>query len=105
VRAERTWDTPSLLPPELLESDDDEEEAPSVRTPKRTRLDAVERMSRQERRLPRDEQVGSTVYRVVAESGDKSLAPKAQRESLYIKERLLARHRVPERASGFFARS
>lgn len=56
-------------------------------------------------RPPRDQVVGSTVYRVVAGQADRKLAPKMHKDSRNVKEGLLKRQRAavaPNKKKGFF---
>ncbi|PNY29894.1 Uncharacterized protein TCAP_00189 [Tolypocladium capitatum] len=102
---------PNLLPVEFLtdsSSEDDEggghaDQAGSSR-PKRRNVSAVERRLSRQDRGPRDERVGSTVYRV-AKAADERLAPKAKKHSKGSKNVLLKRNRtgVKPRA-GFFTK-
>ena len=107
----RKLDTPNLLPDDLLESDDeaDEEEARrkealTLAKSKKIKLDVNERVSQHAAPIAQDERVGSTVYRVVAEKGNGKLAPKVGKESWQLKEKLLARHRLPEKKKGFLVK-
>lgn len=99
---------PTLLPAELLDDSSEDEEddhhhrltAASASAPrsKRRKLAAVQRDLGRETRDPRDERVGSTVYRVAAKV-DERMAPAASKYSRNSKEALLKRGRaaVPAR--------
>jgi len=101
---------PDVLPPEFLESDDEEDEdeggdASEVTQNKRIKFNTVERRVAREDRPPRDEQVGATVYRVVKDKTDKKLAPKMRKETRNIKEQLLSRNRAPQKRRGFLVKA
>ena len=107
----RKLETPNLLPEELLESDDEEdqeaaqlERESAMKNPKKIKLDVEERLSQHTTPLPQDERIGSTVYRVTAEKGNGKLAPKLSKESKQLKQKLLARHRLPEKKGGFLVK-
>lgn len=100
---------PDLLPAEFLtdsSSDEDEDDAGQTGSsrPKKRSVSAVERRLSRQDRGPRDERLGSTVYRV-AQAADERLAPKAKKYSKSTKDVLLKRHRagVKPRA-GFFTK-
>ncbi|KAK4173484.1 hypothetical protein QBC36DRAFT_335772 [Triangularia setosa] len=102
----RKREVPKLLPLDLLESDDEEDmshEADSATNNKRRKVNGVDALLR-EPKLPRDQRVGSTVYRVEVKRGNEKLAPKAKKQSINLKESLLIRGRQPQRKSGFFRR-
>lgn len=71
--------------------------------PKRRKVATVERKLTRLDRAPRDERVGSTVYRV-AKKTDERLAPKSKKQTKNIKTLLLKRNRAPavKPRSGFF---
>ena len=107
----RKLETPNLLPAELLESDDEEdleaaqlERESAMKLPKKIKLDVEERLSQHTTPLPQDERIGSTVYRVTADKGSGKLAPKLSKESVQLKQKLLARHRLPEKKGGFLVK-
>ncbi len=105
----RKLEAPHLLPPELLESDDEEEDARpreqlSIARPKKIKLDVTERLTQHEPQPLQDEKIGTTVYRVTAERGNGKLAPKATKESWQLREKLLARHRLPEKKGAFLVK-
>ncbi len=107
----RKLETPNLLPAELLESDDEEdqeavqlEKESAMKNPKKIKLDVEERLSQHTTPLPQDERIGSTVYRVTADKGNGKLAPKLSKESMQLKKKLLARHRLPEKKGGFLVK-
>lgn len=97
----RKREIPKLLPLELLESDDEDDEVPR-------RSDSAEGAKRRkvvrEAKGPKDEKVGSTVFRVVPNNTNQSLAPKVKRQALNLKETLLLRNRKPQVKGGFFRR-
>ena len=107
-RVEKT-EIPNILPAEFLTDSSGEESADETvegdgesRRRKRTVSSIAKRMSR-EARGPRDEAIGSTVYRVTKKV-DERLAPKVKQYSKSTKEILLKRGRTPvkARSSGFF---
>lgn len=94
---------PKLLPLDLLESDDEDDESHednSGANNKRRKVDQVAALLRGPK-LPRDQRVGSTVYRVEVKRGSEKLAPKAKKQSINAKEALLKRNRTPQRRPGF----
>ncbi|KAK1729609.1 hypothetical protein CaCOL14_006587 [Colletotrichum acutatum] len=94
-------DLPSELPAEFLESDsedDGESDGAGDRKPRKARkLETAEAQLLREARAPRDEVVGTTVFRTVKKE-DERLAPKAQKYSVNAKKALLARGRAPVKA-------
>ncbi|KAK0722516.1 hypothetical protein B0T26DRAFT_702991 [Lasiosphaeria miniovina] len=102
---------PNLLPLELLESDDEDDSPQRPNSavdskPKRRKLGAAaERKLAYGAKAPRDQKVGSTVFRVVANRGDESLAPRLKKVTMHVKEQLLKRHRVPQAKGGSFVKS
>lgn len=98
---------PSVLPAEFLadsssESEDEDDEAALrsrvVNRPKKTNF---------EDRTPRDQVIGSTVYRVVTKQVDRKLAPKMHKDTCNVKEDMLRRKRAavaPNKREGFFIR-
>ncbi|RDA84513.1 hypothetical protein CP532_1501 [Ophiocordyceps camponoti-leonardi (nom. inval.)] len=113
-RRKKKTTIPDHLPAELLEdsSSEDEEQEPqrrrhakNVPTQSRRKENVAEVESRLTRldKAPRDQVVRSTVFRVAA-TVDARLAPKARKDSLQIRERLLRRKRtVVVGRSGFFS--
>ncbi|KAL0931990.1 uncharacterized protein CTRU02_212943 [Colletotrichum truncatum] len=99
------FDLPAELPAEFLNSDseDDGEGADDERKPRKVRkLSAVEAQIARESRGPKDEVVGTTVFRV-AKKEDERMTPRAQKYSVNAKKALLARGRTPVKArKGFF---
>lgn len=98
-----------LLPLELLESDDEDDGGQGPNSgvegrQKRRRLGAVEQSLLREPRLPRDQRVGSTVFRVVAGNGNPKLAPKVRKQALSLKEMLLRRDRIAKPRGGFYVK-
>lgn len=104
-RAER-MSIPNLLPEEFLDSSSEGEEeemddfAGGAR-PKRRRVAGVERSLKRLDRAPRDERVGSTVYRV-AKGSDERLPPKSKKYAQSGKDVLMRRNRPGVRSTGFF---
>ncbi|KAI0597715.1 hypothetical protein F4775DRAFT_559346 [Biscogniauxia sp. FL1348] len=109
---------PDVLPAEFLtdsssESEDDMalQRAPAKK-PKKITFDAAAQVlgnddSEAGRRPPRDQIVGTTRFRVLAEQGDEKLAPRAHKNARLVKEGLLKRRRtavVPNKKKGFFIR-
>ncbi|KAK6851735.1 hypothetical protein PG995_011860 [Apiospora arundinis] len=83
---------PDELPAEFLTDSDSEDD--SKRKPKKIKFeDAVQSLSLEGRR-PQDEVVGSTVYRVLADQGDKNQAPRMHHNARRMKEQLLRRGRA-----------
>ncbi|GAP86516.1 putative sporulation protein [Rosellinia necatrix] len=77
------------------------------RRPRKITFDTAMQVLGAEGRGPRDEVVGSTRYRVLAEQGDQRLAPKANKASRRTKEALLRRGRTrvaPNKKRGFFVK-
>jgi hypothetical protein len=101
-----------VLPAELLtdsSEDEDDESAlkKMVKRPQKITFDTAVQLLGAEGKGPRDEVVGSTRYRVLADQADQNLAPKSSKQSLKLKENLLrrGRHRVtPNKKKGFFVR-
>jgi hypothetical protein len=101
---------PDVLPPEFLESDDEEDEAEAqdssqVQSNKRIKFSTIEKKLAREDRAPRDERVGTTVYRVIKDKSDKKLAPKMRKEVRNAKEQLLSRNRAPQKRRGFLVKA
>ncbi|WKT42778.1 hypothetical protein QSH57_007614 [Fusarium oxysporum f. sp. vasinfectum] len=72
--------------------------------PRKRRVATVERSLARQERGPRDERVGSTVYRV-AKKTDERMAPKLKKHAKSSKDILLKRNRsVTKQRSGFFVR-
>ncbi|ORY69586.1 uncharacterized protein BCR38DRAFT_88495 [Pseudomassariella vexata] len=101
-------DLPDMLPARFLtdsESDSEDAEALRVVKPTKIKFDQALQTVGMENRAPKDQVVGSTVYRVLANDGDKTLAPKMKKNSRHVKEDLLRRKRVgvvPAPNRGFF---
>lgn len=72
---------------------------------KRIKFSSLEKRLTREGRAPRDEQVGGTVYRVVADKTDKKLAPKMRKETRNLKEQFLSRNRAPQKRRGFLVKT
>ncbi|KAF5536323.1 u3 snorna associated [Fusarium napiforme] len=98
----------NLLPAEFL-ADSSEDEADEIddqpeERPRKRRVATVERSLARQERGPRDERVGSTVYRV-AKRTDERMAPKLKKHAKSSKDILLKRNRsVTKQRSGFFVR-
>ncbi|KAH7170457.1 hypothetical protein EDB81DRAFT_775542 [Dactylonectria macrodidyma] len=96
---------PKLLPAEFLTDSSSEDEADDDRLiatnpPKRRKIATVEKSLTRESRGPRDERVGSTVYRV-AKKVDERIAPRLAKYTKSSKDLLLKRNRTavrPQRA-------
>lgn len=72
--------------------------------PRKRNVSGIEKRMAKDGRGPRDEVIGSTVYRV-SKKVDERLAPKARKHSKSSKNLLLRRGRAPVKAgSGFFKR-
>jgi hypothetical protein len=103
-------EVPDVLPPEFLESDDEEDEddvqdVSLAIESRRIKFDEVEKRLGLEDRAPRDEQVGGTLYRVVKNKADKKLAPKMRKETRNLKAQFLSRNRAPQKRRGFLVRA
>ncbi|KAJ4319745.1 hypothetical protein N0V84_006220 [Fusarium piperis] len=100
---------PNLLPAEFLTDSSSEDEGAgeddqAVARPRKRRVTAVERTLARQNRGPRDERVGSTVYRVAKEV-DERMAPKLRKHARSSKELLLKRNRSAAKPrSGFLVR-
>ncbi|KAI8625229.1 hypothetical protein F5Y19DRAFT_450735 [Xylariaceae sp. FL1651] len=111
-RQRRSENLPNMLPAEFLtdSSEDEGDEAAlkkMVKRPQKITFETAMQVLDVEGKRPRDEVVGSTRYRVLAEQGDQRLAPKANKQSRRIKEDLLRRGRIgvmPNKKKGFFVR-
>ncbi|KAI5928424.1 hypothetical protein F4810DRAFT_643547 [Camillea tinctor] len=107
---------PDVLPASFLEdspsgSEDDGTALKRVaKKPKKITFDAAARTLStilDSTKRPRDEIVGATRFRVLAEQGDAKLAPKAHKNARLVKEALLQRRRTavaPNKKKGFFLR-
>lgn len=98
---------PTTLPAEFLtdsesEGDEEEEESTTADRPRKRKVSSIEKRLTKDGRGPRDEVIGSTVYRVT-EKVDERLAAKANKRSKSAKEMLLSRGRAPakSRSAGF----
>lgn len=108
-RRRSKYNVPDTLPAEFLtdseSGDEDEKALKVVKKPKKINFEEVEQELRKEGRRPRDEVMGSTAYRVVADLGEKNLAPRAHKNSRLLKEQLLRRDRPgvsTGKSKGFF---
>ncbi|KAI1268592.1 hypothetical protein F5Y18DRAFT_235607 [Xylariaceae sp. FL1019] len=104
---------PDMLPAELLtDSSEDEEEDGAlikkvVKKPQKKTFETATQALSLEGKRPRDQVVGSTRYRVLAEQSDQRLAPKANKQSLRAKQDLLRRNRqgvTVNKKKGFFVK-
>ncbi|KAK4192061.1 hypothetical protein QBC35DRAFT_470334 [Podospora australis] len=104
----RKREVPKLLPLDLLDSDDEDDVRRSSDSPanggdnKRRKVASVDPRLLRDPKVKRDQRLGSTVYRVVADRGNGKLAPKAKKQSINLKETLLRRDRIPHSKTGFF---
>ncbi|KAK2741646.1 hypothetical protein CKAH01_06987 [Colletotrichum kahawae] len=91
----RRLDLPAELPAEFLESDseDDGEDGADGHPRKARKLNTAKAQISREGRGPKDEVVGSTVFRVVKQE-DQRLAPKSHKYSIGTKKAMLARGRT-----------
>lgn len=101
---------PNLLPAEFLTDSSSEDEAEDDRSvsagrPKRRKITAIQKSLARESRGPRDERVGSTVYRV-AKKVDERMAPKLGKYAKSSRDLLLKRNRtaVKPQRSGFLVK-
>lgn len=102
---------PTILPAEFLtdsesEEDEGEEESTAADRPRKRKVSSIEKQLTKDGRGPRDEAIGSTVYRVT-EKVDERLAPKVNKQSMKAKELLLSRGRAPvkSRSAGFIKKN
>ncbi len=101
-----------MLPVEFLtDSSEDEDDETAlkkmVKRPQKITFETAMQVLGAEGKRPRDEVVGSTRYRVLAEQSDPRLAPKANKDSRRVKEDLLRRGRAPvalNKKRGFFVK-
>lgn len=105
--AKRPKAVSKLLPLEFLDSDD-EDDTPKKKV-KRTPETTVSKglpaaRPRKPKAHPRDRQLGTTVYRLLADGGPKTLAPKLNKGALHMKRDLQARQRVGKPVGGGFLR-
>ncbi|KAI1448387.1 hypothetical protein F5Y02DRAFT_376007 [Annulohypoxylon stygium] len=90
-RRAQKFNLPTVLPAEFLtdsSSEDEEVDESALRVIKKPK-----KINFEEPKKPRDQVVGSTRYRVLAEQGDQKLAPKIQKNARSSKEVLLKRRR------------
>ncbi|KAL2693953.1 hypothetical protein Neosp_000522 [[Neocosmospora] mangrovei] len=95
--------TPNLLPAEFLTDSSSEDEGAdeddqAVARPRKRRVTAVERTLARQNRGPKDETIGSTVYRV-AKKVDERMAPKLRKHARSSKELMLKRNRSAAKPS------
>ena len=104
-----------MLPAEFLTDSSSESEDETVLRraakksdkPKKINFEDAARSLDRGQRAPRDQVVGSTVYRVVADRTDKNLAPKMHKDTRNLREALLKRTRAavtPNKRKGFFVK-
>ncbi|KAI0476969.1 hypothetical protein F4859DRAFT_69628 [Xylaria cf. heliscus] len=111
-RQRRTHKLPDMLPAEFLtDSSEDEDDKTAlkkmIKRPQKITFETAMQVLGAEGKGPRDEVVGSTRYRVLAEQGDPRLAPKANKNSRRVKEDLLRRGRdqvTLNKKRGFFVK-
>lgn len=102
---------PDVLPAEYLDSSSDEEEEEeandvNVALPKtkKRKVSKIEKDLTRQAKGPRDEIVGTTLYRIAGKTDDR-LAPKASKHAAGVKGALLTRNRQPVKGrSGFFTK-
>lgn len=100
---------PSVLPAEFLtdsssESEDGGDDAATLAAgPKRRKVATVERQLTRLDRGPKDERVGSTLYRVAKKTDDR-LAPKSKKYAQSTRASLQSRNRTPTASRGGFLR-
>ncbi|KAF9770446.1 hypothetical protein IL306_012012 [Fusarium sp. DS 682] len=108
IQRGKTEKSLNLLPAEFL-TDSSEDEADRIddqteERPRKRRVATVERSLARQERGPKDERVGSTVYRV-AKQTDERMAPKLKKHAKSSKDLLLKRNRsVTKQRSGFFVK-
>ncbi|KAI0127315.1 hypothetical protein BJ170DRAFT_683163 [Xylariales sp. AK1849] len=109
-RAEK-YKLPDVLPPEFLtdsESEHEDERALGlVKKPRKINFESAVQTLAKAGKAPRDQIVGSTAYRVMANQGDPKLAPRNDNNSKVMKEMYMHRRRVgvtPAKTKGFFKR-
>ncbi|KAM0559543.1 hypothetical protein ACHAPJ_004066 [Fusarium lateritium] len=109
IQQRRTEKAPNLLPAEFLTDSSSEDEGGEVEDeaeerPRKRRVATVERSLARQDRGPRDERVGSTVYRV-AKKADERMAPKLKKHAKSSRDLLLKRNRgAVKQRSGFFVK-
>ncbi|KAM0198815.1 hypothetical protein ACHAPA_000961 [Fusarium lateritium] len=109
IQRTRTERAPNLLPAEFLtdsssEDEEDQDDDRMEERPRKRRVATVERSLARLDRGPRDERVGSTVYRV-AKTADERMTPKLKKHTKSSKDLLLKRNRGAAKArSGFFVK-
>ncbi|KAI1384448.1 uncharacterized protein F4822DRAFT_432995 [Hypoxylon trugodes] len=112
-RRAHKFQLPTILPPEFLtdSSDEDEDEDKTALKKRKTIKPQSKKINfdtlGNEGKKPRDQIVGTTRYRVLAEQADPGLAPRRRRDAQRAKESLLKRRRegvVVNRRKGFFVK-
>ncbi|KAI1282266.1 hypothetical protein F5Y07DRAFT_234826 [Xylaria sp. FL0933] len=112
-RQRRIQKLPDMLPAEFLtdSSEDEDDDGTTlkkmVKRPQKITFETALQVLGAEGKRPRDEVVGSTRYRVLAQQGDPRLAPKMDKNSRRAKEALLKRGRAPvtvNKKRGFFVK-
>ncbi|KAF4951383.1 hypothetical protein FSARC_12940 [Fusarium sarcochroum] len=109
IQQRQTEKAPNLLPAEFLtdsssEDEGGEDEDGAEERPRKRRVAAVERSLARQDRGPRDERIGSTVYRVARKS-DERMTPKLKKHAKSSKDLLLKRNRgAIKQRSGFFVK-
>ncbi|CEI38811.1 hypothetical protein FVEN_g4658 [Fusarium venenatum] len=107
IQRSRTQKAPNLLPAEFLtdsSSEDECEDDQEEERPRKRRVAAVEKELARQSRGPKDERVGSTVFRV-AQKTDERMVPKTKRQTKNHMNDLLKRNRSAAKPrSGFFVK-
>ncbi|RGP77740.1 u3 snorna associated [Fusarium longipes] len=108
IQRSRTQTAPNLLPAEFLTDSSSEDEAEDddqqEERPRKRRVATVERQLARQNRGPKDERIGSTVFRV-AQKTDERMVPKMKRQTKNHKDDLMKRNRSAVKPrSGFFVR-
>ncbi|KAL6925032.1 hypothetical protein ACHAPO_001985 [Fusarium lateritium] len=107
IQRSRTQKAPNLLPAEFLtdsSSEDEGEDDQEEERPRKRRVAAVEKELARQSRGPKDERVGSTVFRV-AQKTDERMVPKTKRQTKNHMNDLLKRNRSAAKPrSGFFVK-
>lgn len=107
IQRSKTQKAPNLLPAEFLtdsSSEDEAEDEDQEERPRKRRVATVEKELARQSRGPKDERVGSTVFRV-AQKIDERMVPKTKRQTKNHMNDLMKRNRTTAKPrSGFFVR-
>ncbi|KAG8665700.1 hypothetical protein FPOAC2_10782 [Fusarium poae] len=107
IQRSKTQKAPNLLPAEFLtdsSSEDEGEDDQEEERPRKRRVATVEKELARQSRGPKDERVGSTVFRV-AQKTDERMVPKTKRQTKNHMNDLLKRNRSAAKPrSGFFVK-